>query len=96
MGEKGFQPLPDGRGSRFKIQKPNIFWREDFLEGECECNPSVLDPPSRSRTSPFAGGSETSEAPLLYFHSPNLLSMFSNNLVILSVVVLSNLIGVPL
>jgi len=38
---------------------------EDFLEGNANAEyiPSVLDPPSRSRTSPFAGGSETSEAP---------------------------------
>ncbi|MEK6840005.1 MAG: hypothetical protein AABX72_03620, partial [Nanoarchaeota archaeon] len=63
MGEKGFQPLPDGRGGRFKIQKPNIFGERIFWRGMQMRNPSVLAPPSRARTSPFAGGSETSEAP---------------------------------
>ena len=41
------------------------FLEEDFLEGNANAEyvRSVLDPPTRSRTSPFAGGSETSEAP---------------------------------
>ena len=51
------------RGGGSKIQKPKTFWREDFLEGNANTNPSVLAPPSRARTSPFAGGYETSEAP---------------------------------
>ena len=51
------------RGGGSKIQKPKTFWRKDFLEGNAIQNRSVLAPPSRARTSPFAGGSETSEAP---------------------------------
>jgi hypothetical protein len=48
---------------KYKIRK---FLEGGFLEGNANTNPcSVLAPPSRARTSPFAGGSETSEAPYI-------------------------------
>ena len=49
---------------RFKNSKAEDFWREDFLEGNANTIQiqGVLAPPTRARTSPFAGGSETSEA----------------------------------
>ncbi len=45
---------------KYKIRK---FLEGGFFGGECEYILSVLAPPSRARTSPFAGGYETSEAP---------------------------------
>ncbi len=55
-----------------KKEKRN-FWRGERGNSVAQAR-SVLAPPSRARTSPFAGGSETSEAPFKVF------GLFPNNI----------------